>query len=115
LLFWLSLVPFVTGWMGENAFAPAPTATYGVVLLFAGIAYYVLQQVIIRSQGPASVLARAIGDDWKGKTSPILYLASIPLAFVNRWISFAIFVTIALIWLVPDRRIERARTSNHEP
>ena len=110
LLFWLSLVPFVTGWMGENAFAAEPTAAYGVVMLLAGIAYYVLQQKIIRSQGAASVLARAVGSDWKGKASPILYFAAIPLAFANRWISYGIFVAVALMWLVPDRRIERTRT-----
>jgi len=114
LLFWLSLVPFVTGWMGQNAFAAEPTAAYGVVMLLAGLAYYILQQTIIRSQGSASVLARAVGRDWKGKASPLLYLASIPLAFMNRGISYAIFIGIALMWLVPDRRIERTRTSNPE-
>jgi uncharacterized membrane protein len=107
LLFWLSLTPFVTGWMGENHFEPVPTATYGTVLLCAGIAYYILQTTIIRAQGPDSALAAAVGHDLKGKLSPILYAIAIPLAFVNERLSDAIFVLVALIWLVPDRRIER--------
>ncbi len=107
LLFWLSLTPFATAWMGENHFAPAPTALYGAILLCSAVAYYVLQQRIIRSQGPDSLLKRAIGGDWKGKLSPLLYAASIPLAFVSPWISVALYVTVSLIWLVPDRRIER--------
>ena len=107
LLFWLSLVPFVTGWMGENHFAPVPTATYGAVLLLAAIAYYVLQQTICRSQGPNSSLARAVGRDTKGKISPVVYALAIPLAFVNQWIACALYFTVALIWLLPDRRIER--------
>jgi uncharacterized membrane protein len=106
LLFWLSLTPFVTGWMGENHFAPLPTALYGVVLLLSAIAYYILLRVILSLEGPHSTLAKAIGRDVKGKISPMLYAAAIPLAFVNRWISFGIYVTVALIWLVPDRRIE---------
>jgi uncharacterized membrane protein len=106
LLFWLSLFPFVTGWMGENHFAATPTAVYGAVLLMAGIAYWVLQQLIIASQGPASILKRAIGGDWKGKLSPVIYLAAIPTAFWAQWISQGLFVLVALIWLVPDRRIE---------
>jgi uncharacterized membrane protein len=106
-LFWLSLTPFATGWMGENHFAPTPTATYGAVLLCTAIAYYVLQLRIIRSQGAESVVKRAVGSDWKGKVSPLLYVAAIPLAFVTSWISLAIYVGVALIWLVPDRRIER--------
>jgi TMEM175 potassium channel family protein len=106
LLFWLSLVPFATGWMGENHFAPAPTALYGVVLLMAAIAYWVLQQLIIASQGSDSILKRAIGGDWKGKASPLLYAAAIPLAFSQRWVSLAIYVLVALLWLIPDRRIE---------
>jgi len=106
LLFWLSLVPFATGWMGEH-FAPWPTASYGVVLLAAAIAYYILQSIILRVEGPDSRLARAVGKDFKGKVSPILYAVAIPVAFVNTWISAALFVTVALIWLVPDRRIER--------
>ena len=108
LLFWLSLVPFVTAWMGENHFAAAPTAMYGVVLLMAGVAYLILQRRLIAIQGDNSMLARAVGRDLKGKTSAILYLIAIPIAFVNRWISGAIYVFVALMWLVPDRRIERA-------
>ena len=107
LLFWLSLVPFTTAWMGENHFAPVPTATYGVVLLAAAIAYFILQQVIIRSQGAHSVLAAAVGGDKKGKLSPFFYLVAIPAAFVNTAISGALYVTVALIWLMPDKRIER--------
>jgi len=108
LLFWLSLVPFVTGWMGENHFAPAPTALYGVVLLMAAIAYYVLQQMILRQEGPGSVLARALGSDLKGKASPWLYLLAIGLSFLNPAAGGAIYALVAVIWLVPDRRIERA-------
>ena len=106
LLFWLSLIPFVTGWMGENHFAPLPTAVYGAVLLAAAIAYYLLQKMIIAQQGRKSKLRAAIGRDFKGKVSPLIYLAAIPLAFVNQWISDALYVTVALMWLVPDRRIE---------
>ncbi|MBI1422947.1 MAG: DUF1211 domain-containing protein [Gammaproteobacteria bacterium] len=106
LLFWLSLVPFATGWMGENHFAPAPTAVYGVVLLMAAIAYFILQTMIIKSQGSGSLLQKAIGNDWKGKVSPLLYAAAILLAFQWRWVSMALYVAVALIWLVPDRRIE---------
>jgi uncharacterized membrane protein len=108
LLFWLSLFPFATGWMGENHVASTPAAAYGLVLLMAAIAYYMLQRTIISHQGSSSVLARAIGSDWKGKLSPALYLGAIPLAFVNPWISTGIYVFVALLWLVPDRRIERA-------
>jgi len=108
LLFWLSLVPFVTAWMGENHFASAPTATYGVVLLMAAFAYLILQRRIIRVQGDDSLLARAVGGDLKGRISPLLYITAIPLAFVSRWIAGALYVTVALWWLVPDRRIERA-------
>ena len=107
LLFWLSLFPFTTGWMGENHFAPAPTALYGVVLLMAAIAYYVLQSLIIASQGEDSLLRRAVGGDWKGKTSPALYLLAIGTAFVSEWLSLAIYAAVAVIWFVPDRRIER--------
>ncbi|HET9795001.1 MAG TPA: TMEM175 family protein [Thermoanaerobaculia bacterium] len=106
LLFWLSLVPFVTAWMGENGAAPLPTSLYGVVLLLAGIAYTVLQTSIIRSQGPESRLAAAVQGDLKGKASIVLYAAAIPAAFVDRRISIAIYVAVALMWLVPDRRIE---------
>ena len=108
LLFWLSLVPFATAWMGENHFAPAPTALYGVPLLMAAIAYWLLQRTILRHQGHHSLLATAVGSDFKGKLSPVLYVAAIPLAFVSPWISYALFVLIAGWWLLPDRRIERA-------
>ena len=107
LLFWLSLVPFATGWMGENHFASAPSALYGVVMLMAGIAYFILQQLIIASQGPDSILKKAIGGDWKGKLSPALYAIAIPMAFWWEWISLGIYVAVALIWLIPDRRIEK--------
>jgi uncharacterized membrane protein len=106
LLFWLSLFPFTTGWMGENHFAATPAAVYGAVLLMAAIAYHILQRVIIAKQGPESLLARAIGNDWKGKLSPVLYFIAIPLAFVSPWISSSIYAFVALIWLIPDRRIE---------
>ena len=108
LLFWLSLVPFTTGWMGENHFAPLPTALYGAVLLMAAIAYWLLQRLIIASQGPDSLLRRAVGGDWKGKLSPLAYLAAIPLAFWEGRLSLALYVLVAAIWFVPDRRIERA-------
>jgi uncharacterized membrane protein len=108
LLFWLSLVPFVTGWMGENHFAAAAAALYGVVMLMSAIAYFILQQLIIASQGPDSLLKRAVGGDWKGKLSPVLYMIAIPMAFVSRWVSMGLYVLVALIWLVPDRRIEKA-------
>ena len=107
LLFWLSLVPFVTGWMGENHFAAGPTALYGVVLLMAAIAYYILQRTILARQGHGSLLAQAIGSDLKGKISPVLYLIAIPSAFVHQWIAGALYVLVALIWIIPDRRIER--------
>ena len=107
LLFWLSLFPFTTGWMGENHFAPTPTALYGLVLLMAAIAYYILQRTIIRQQGPNSLLAKAVGKDRKGKLSPVCYLAAIPLAFVSPWIAGGLYMFVAIIWLVPDRRIER--------
>lgn len=108
LLFWLSLIPFTTGWMGQNEFAEVPTALYGVVLLLAAIAYYLLQTAIVRAQGSESDLARVLGSDIKGKISPVLYLAAIPLAFVSRWVALGLYVVVALIWLIPDRRIERA-------
>jgi len=106
LLFWLSLVPFITGWMGENHFAPVPSALYGVVMLMAAIAYYILQLTIIASQGSDSLLKKAVGRDWKGKVSPALYAVAIPLAFLSPWVSLGLYVAVALIWLVPDRRIE---------
>jgi uncharacterized membrane protein len=112
LLFWLSLFPFATGWMGENHFAVAPTALYGVVLLMAAIAYYLLEQAIIRAQGPDSILKKAVGRDLKGKLSPVLYILAIVAALFSPWIAEAIFVAAALIWLIPDRRIESVLSRN---
>jgi uncharacterized membrane protein len=106
LLFWLSLVPFVTGWMGENDFAALPTALYGGVLLLAAGAYTLLQRSIIRDQGPGSKLAAAVGRDLKGKISMLIYLTALPLAFVQRFLALGAYVLVALIWLIPDRRIE---------
>ena len=114
LLFWLSLVPFTTAWMGDNHFASAPSALYGLVLLMAAVAYVVLQQLIIRSQGPESLLREAIGGDWKGKLSPALYVLGILFAMRTPWVSQALYASVALLWLIPDRRIERA-LSRHEP
>ena len=108
LLFWLSLFPFTTDWMGENHLASTPTAVYGFVLLMAAIAYYVLQRAIIAKQGDDSILAAAIGKDWKGKLSPVLCLAAIPLAFVSPLIASGLYVFLAFLWLIPDRRIQRA-------
>ena len=108
LLFWLSLTPFVTGWMGQNHFAPIPTALYGAVLLLSAISWTILQTLLVAEQGPDSRLARAMGSDAKGKLSIVLYAAGIGLAFVNQWISDAIYVIVALMWLVPDRRIEQS-------
>ncbi len=108
LLFWLSLVPFVTGWMGENHFAPLPAALYGFVLLMAGAAYFILQLRIIAAQGPNSPLAAAIGADLKGKLSLVAYVIAIPAAFVSVWISGTLYIAVALLWLVPDKRVERA-------
>ncbi len=107
LLFWLSLVPFVTGWMGENQFSAAPTALYGLVLLLAAIAYYILQHAIIAAQGKGSVLKKALGRDWKGKLSLVAYATAIPAAFVWPVVAWSIYAAVALLWLVPDRRIER--------
>ena len=107
LLFWLSLIPFTTGWMGENHFAPVPTAFYGVVLLMAAIAWWILQQRIIATQGEESLLHHAIGTDWKGKLSPALYLTAIVLAAYVHWVSLGIYALVACLWLIPDRRIER--------
>jgi uncharacterized membrane protein len=107
LLFWLSLVPFSTAWMGENHFAAVPTAVYGVVLLMAAIAYFILARAIIHREGPDSVLARAFGRDWKGKVSPVLYIFAISLSFVDQWLAQAIYTLVAVMWLVPDRRIEK--------
>ena len=108
LLFWISLIPFTTGWMSENHFAPLPTAVYGVSLLMPGLAWLLLQNAITRKHGRESVLAKALGRDLKGKISGVLYVAAIMLAFVNPWISLAIYALVALIWLMPDRRIEHA-------
>jgi uncharacterized membrane protein len=107
LLFWLSLTPFVTGWMGENHFAPWPVALYGVVLLCSAIAYTILTRVLISTHGKDSVLATAVGNDLKGKVSLLLYVSAIPLSFVSAWIAGALYVSVAIIWLVPDRRIEK--------
>jgi uncharacterized membrane protein len=112
LLFWLSLVPFVTAWMGENHFAPAPTALYGVVMLLAAMAYWILLRSILVTHGPHSLLAAAVGRDFKGKLSPLLYLIAIPSAFIREWIAGGLYVIVALIWLVPDRRIERMVSSS---
>jgi len=114
LLFWLSLVPFVTGWMGENHFAPLPTALYGVVLLMAAVAYYILQRRIVVCNGRESMLARALGVDYKGKLSPLMYVLAIPAAFVHEWISYTLYILVALIWLIPDPRIERALSPRAE-
>jgi uncharacterized membrane protein len=108
LLFWLSLIPFVTGWMGENHFAATPTALYGFVLLMAAVAYWVLQRAIIADQRDGSLLAQAVGRDLKGKLSPLIYAAAIVLAFYHERLSQGLYVLVALIWLIPDRRITRA-------
>ena len=111
LLFWLSLFPFMTGWMGETCFAPHPSALYGMVLMMAGVAYWILERSIIASDGDSSVLAKAVGQDRKGIISVVIYAAAIPLAFMGHWISQSLYVVVALIWLVPDRRIERVLAS----
>jgi len=110
LLFWLSLIPFVTGWMGENNFAPWPVACYGVVLLFAAIAYFILTRVLIALHGRDSVLGTAVGRDFKGKVSIVIYLSAIPIAFVDSWFACALYILVAVIWLIPDRRIEKTLT-----
>ncbi len=114
LLFWLSLVPLVTAWMSENRFPPIPTAVYGLVLLAAAIAYYVLQTVLLRVDGDQSLLRTAIGTDLKGKLSPLLYCLGIGLSFVNQWAGLAVYVVVALMWLVPDRRVERTLAATHD-
>jgi uncharacterized membrane protein len=114
LLFWLSLFPITTAWIGENHLAAIPTAVYGFVLLMAAIAYYILQRAIIVKQGRESILAVAIGKDWKGKLSPLLYFVAIPLAFVSSWIASGIYVFVALLWLIPDPRIERELKKREE-
>jgi uncharacterized membrane protein len=110
LLFWLSLIPFATGWMGENHFAALPCALYGGVLLMNALAYVVLQKLIIASQGADSLLRKAVGGDWKGKFSPVAYAAGMILAFWCAWVALGLYVLVALMWLVPDRRIEHALT-----
>jgi uncharacterized membrane protein len=112
LLFWLSLFPFVTGWMGENHFAPLPTALYGVVLLMAGVAYWILQRMLMASEGDDSLIARAVGRDYKGSLSLLIYAVAIPLAFLSTWAAEACYVIVALMWLVPDRRIEKAMATH---
>ena len=107
LLFWMSLVPFTLAWMDESHFGAMPCAVYGAVLFMAAIAYWVLQRCIIQSQGPGSVLKRAVGSDWKGKLSPVLYGIGVAAAFVDKWISLSLYVVVSLMWLIPDRRIER--------
>jgi len=114
LLFWLSLFPFATGWMGENHFAVLPSVLYGLVLLLAGIAYWILQQTIITAEGPDSVLKRAVGRDWKGRASPPLYVVGIGVSFFHSWLAQAVYALVALMWLVPDRRIERAMQNRAE-
>jgi uncharacterized membrane protein len=106
LLFWLSQVPFATGWMGENHFAPLPTALYGIVMLMAGVAYYFLVRAILAHHGQDSRIATALGRDFKGKVSVLLYMVGVPMAFINRWVAGAIYVAVAVIWFIPDKRIE---------
>jgi TMEM175 potassium channel family protein len=113
LLFWLSLISFASGWMGENRFAPVPTALYGVILLLAACAYLLLQREILVREGPDSILAAAVGKDWKGRLSPLLYVLGIGLAFLHPWIAGVVYGSAALIWLVPDRRIERKVAHAH--
>jgi uncharacterized membrane protein len=115
LLFWLSLVPFVTSWMGENEFDAAPVALYGVVLLMCAISYTILARALVRRHGPRSTLATALGEDMKGRLSLALYATAVALAFVNRWVALAIYFAVAVIWLIPDRRIERILTATPEP
>ena len=112
LLFWLSLIPFVTGWMGENHFSSNPMALYGFILLMSGIAYFILQGRIIKNQGKDSILSKAIGNDFKGKLSPVLYIIAIASSWISQWISGGLYVLVALIWLIPDTRIERAISNN---
>jgi uncharacterized membrane protein len=107
LLFWLSLIPFVTGWMGENHFAARPVALYGIVLLLAAIAYFILTRVLIAIHGGDSILATAVGRDFKGKVSVLIYMLAIPLAFVSAWLACGLYIVVAIMWLVPDRRIEK--------
>lgn len=117
LLFWLSLVPFTTGWLGENGFAKVPSALYGFNLLLSALAYFKLQNTIIRSQGADSELKRAVGNDWKGKASLTLYVLGIAIGFYNQWLAMAVYVAVAIIWFVPDQRIEKwlAQQGGHTP
>lgn len=115
LLFWLSLFPFATGWMGENHFGRLPSALYGIVLLMAAIAYWILQQTIIACEGPKSLLGKAVGSDWKGKLSPIFYIAAILSTLIQPWLAQAFFVLVALIWFIPDRRIEHVMRNGASP
>ncbi|HSH66802.1 MAG TPA: TMEM175 family protein [Bacteroidia bacterium] len=108
LLFWLSLVPFATSWMGDSHFSEAPTSLYGIVLLMAAVAYWILQSQLLKVNGNDSILAKALGNDLKGKVSPVLYIIAIPSAFISVWISDGLYILVALIWLIPDKRIERA-------
>jgi uncharacterized membrane protein len=112
LLFWLSLIPFTTGWMDENHFAAVPVAAYGVVLLMCGIAYYILTRVLLAAHAPDSLLARALGSDRKGRISVMIFVAAVALAFVHAWIALALYAAVALIWLVPDSRFERLVAQN---
>ena len=114
LLFWLSLVPFVTGWMGENHFAPATISLYGIVLLMAAIAYWILAHLLMKHHGKESLLAQALGSDMKGKISILIYIIAIPCAFINQWISGILFVLVAMMWLIPDTRIEKAVIAESE-
>src|SRR5262249_750702 len=114
LLFWLSLIPFTTAWMAENRFSTWPTFAYGLVLLLAGVSYWLLQTRVVRIHGADSLLARAVGADLKGKLSPVLYIVAICLGFVATWIALAVYVLVAMIWLIPDRRIERALAGGSE-
>lgn len=114
LLFWLSLIPFVTGWLGENHFAAMPSALYGFVMLMAAFSYWIMTNAIIASQGKNSLLKLAVGKDAKGKISLVLYLISIPMAFLSQWISMVLYILVATIWLVPDRRIEKVLKNKQE-
>lgn len=114
LLFWLSIVPFMTGWMGENHFAVYPVVSYGAVLLMCGVAYYILAQTLVKHHRENSVLVKAIGNDFKGKISVVIYMAAIVLAFVNEWIAFGLYVVVAAIWFVPDNRIENRLTKTEK-
>jgi uncharacterized membrane protein len=114
LLFWLSLVPFTTSWMSENDFPTVPVAVYGITLLATGVAYYILQTLLLRADSHDSLLAVAVGDDLKGRISPVLYCAGIGLTFVNRWLGIILYIVVALMWLVPDRRVERLIGASQE-